>query len=75
MRWVAGIMVWTSIGLIFILVSGLFGYSLYRYMMVKDVAASQISILQVNLTPDYLNEVLSLRDTWLAFAIILGVVS
>ena len=75
MRWLAGIMVWTSIGLIFVLVSGLFGYSLYRYMMVKDVASSQISILQVNLTPDYLQEVLSLRDTWLAFTCILGIVS
>ena len=30
MRFFAGIMVWTSIGTIFILVSGLLGYSVYR---------------------------------------------
>ena len=43
--------------------------------MVKDVAQSQISILEVNFTPDYLNDVLSLRDTWLAFVIILAILA
>ena len=33
------------------------------------------NILQVNLTPDYLNNVLQLADTWLAFAIILGILT
>ena len=31
MRFFAGIMVWTSMGLVFILVSGLLGYSAYRF--------------------------------------------
>ena len=75
MRFFTGIMVWTSIGLIFVLVSGLFGYSLHRYYQVKDITTNQINILQVNLTPDYLNNVLQLADTWLAFAIILGILT
>lgn len=75
MRWVAGIMVWLSIGLIFVMVAGLFGYSLHRYLLVKDESASQINILQVNWTPDYLENVLELRDTWLAFTCILGVIT
>lgn len=44
-------------------------------MLVKDVAESQISILEVNFTPDYLDNVLKLRDTWLAFLIILAIIA
>ena len=47
----------------------------YRYVLVKDVAESQISILEVNFTPDYLDNVLKLRDTWLAFLIILAIIA
>lgn len=75
MRCMAGVMVWTSIGLVFVLVAGLFGYSLHRYLLVKDVADAQGSILEINLTPDYLKDVLALRDTWLAFVIILGILT
>ena len=75
MRFFTGIMVWTSIALMFVLVAGLFGYSLHRYMLVKDITANQISILQVNLTPDYLKNVFQLADTWLAFACILGILT
>ena len=35
---------------------------------------AQISIFEVNFTPDYFSHVLGLRDTWLAFTIILGVI-
>jgi choline transporter-like protein 2/4/5 len=42
---------------------------------VKDVAESQGSILEVNFTPDYLNDVLALRDTWLAFVILLAILA
>ena len=28
----------------------------------------------MNLTPDYLNDVLGLRDTWLAFVCLLGII-
>ncbi len=74
MRFLAGFMIWTSIFLVFILVSGLFGYSVYRYLLVKDVAESHDSIFQVNFTPNYLADVLALRDTWIAFMALLGIV-
>ena len=35
---------------------------------------SQISILELNLTPDYFTNLLELRDTWMALAIVLGVI-
>jgi len=39
-------------------------YNFYiRYVLVKDVAGS---ILEVNFTPNYLEDVLALRDTWYA---------
>ena len=39
-----------------------------------DDVASQISIFEVNFTPDYFNNVLELRDTWLAFTIIAAII-
>ena len=75
MRCAAGVMVWCSIGLVFILAAGLFGYSLHKYLLVKDEAESQKSIVQVDWTPDYLQEVLELSDTWLAFTILLGILT
>jgi choline transporter-like protein 2/4/5 len=53
MRWFAGIMVWTSISLLFILFGGLFGYTLYKYFDIKDSPAAQGNIFTVNITPDY----------------------
>ena len=47
----------------------------YRYVLVKDVAASHGSILEVNFTADYLTDVLALRDTWLAFVILLAILA
>ena len=39
-----------------------------------DDVASQISILELNFTPDYFYNVLQLRDTWLAFTILIGII-
>ena len=38
-----------------------------------DDIEAQISIFELNITPDYFTNILELRDTWLAFTIILGV--
>ena len=38
----------TPIGLSFVLIAGLFAYSIYRYILVKDEASAQMNILQVN---------------------------
>ncbi len=74
MRFFAGIMVWTSLSLIFVLFGGLFGYSLFRYIKIKDMPSAQGNIFQVNITPHYMKDALGLADTWLAFSIILGII-
>ena len=74
MRFVAGIMVWTSIGLIFGLFGGLFGYTLYKYIVIRNLPSAQGNIFMVNFTPDYFDDVLALADTWLAFACICGII-
>ena len=40
-------MVWSSLGLVVALFGGLFGFSLYRYIQIKDSPASQGNIFQV----------------------------
>lgn len=75
MRCLAGFMVWFTILLIFVLVGGLLGYSGYRlyFVWTEGDEESVKNILHVNFTPDYVKDVLNLRDTWLAFTIILGI--
>jgi len=75
MRFIAGILIWTSISVLFILFSGLFGYSVYRCDQVYKSGDPEADkgLLQVNLTPDYFFDVLKLKDTWLAFSIITGI--
>ena len=74
MRFFAGIMVWTSLGGIFVLFGGLFGWTLYKYIKIKDLPSAQGNIFQVNFTPDYGNDLLALAETWLAFTIVLGII-
>ena len=40
-------MVWSSLGLVVALFGGLFGFSLYKYIQIKDSPASQGNIFQV----------------------------
>ena len=60
-------MVWLGLGLVFVMVGGLFAYSVYRYETAKTVVELQKNILEVNFTAEYFNDVLALADTWLAF--------
>ena len=39
-----------------------------------DDVDSQISVFELNFTPDYFYNFLELRDTWLAFTIIVGII-
>ena len=71
MRFMACIMIWLSIGLIFVLFGGLFGYSLYRYLY---DSTDDISFLEVNFTPDYLFHLHGLKDTWLVYMCIFGII-
>jgi len=75
MRFFAGILIWTSLIVLFVLFSGGFGYSVYKCDQAyksddKDVDKG---LLEVNITPDYFFDVLKLKDTWLAFSIISGI--
>ena len=43
-------------------------------MMNNEEPPEANNIFQVNFTPDYFNDVLELKDTWLAFMTIVGVI-
>jgi len=75
MRFLSGLMVWLSIVVVFLGSGGLLGYCSYRlyYVWTTPTEESMKNLLEVNLTPYYLEDVLKLRDTWLAFTIILGI--
>jgi choline transporter-like protein 2/4/5 len=76
MRVLAGLMVWLSICVIFFGSGGLLGYCGYRLhqVWISPDQENLKNILEVNITPYYLEDVLKLRDTWLAFTILLGVI-
>ena len=48
--------------------------AIYRYLQVKDQVDGPQNIFEVNYTPQFLHDVLKLRDTWLAFTIILSII-
>ncbi|GFS69730.1 choline transporter-like protein 4 [Nephila pilipes] len=70
MRWLAGIMVWLS--LILVLAFLVFGcyYSTTKYIALKNIPGSDAKF---RITWD-IKSYLALRDTWLAFAVISGVI-
>ena len=70
LRFIAELMIWIGIGLVLVMVGGLFGYSLFRYEDAKNVAELQKNLFEVNITPAYFNNVLALADTWLAFRLV-----
>ena len=105
MRFLTGIMVWTSVILLIVGSGGGLGYSvfrqaniqlgfivssekysaigkifqlisiaIYRYLQVKDQVDGPTNIFEVNYTPQFLHDILKLRDTWLAFTIILSII-
>ena len=74
---ISGLMVWSSIFLLFFLAGGTLAYSVYRYKWILnnvDMEQSDKTIFDVDFTPDYFNEVLQLQDTWLAFIVILSII-
>jgi len=75
MRFLAGIMVWLSICVIFFGTGGLLAFCSYRLHLVwiTPNQENMKNILEVNLTPYYVEDVLKLRDTWMAFTIMLGI--
>ena len=45
-----------------------------RYCLVKDILGGPENIFQVNYTPMFLHDILQLRDTWISFSIISGII-
>jgi len=76
MRFLAGLMVWLSISIILFGTGGLLAFCSYKLYLIwtNPTDDSMKNILEVSYTPEYINDLLELRDTWLAFTIILGVV-
>ena len=46
-RFVTGLMVWTSLGLVVAVFGGLLGFSIFKYIDLKDDPLSQGNIFQV----------------------------
>jgi len=76
MRFLACVMVWTSILLVFLGVGGLLGYSSYRlyFVWISNDPEALKNIFQLNWTPEIVDDFFKQRDTWLAFTIILGII-
>jgi len=75
MRFITGFMVWGSILIVFLGTGGALGYCGYRlyFAYMDDDPIAQTSILQLNITPEILNDFLKQRDTWLALTVVLGI--
>ena len=73
----ASFIVWITIWTFFILVGGLLAGSCYKLVNIytgdNTKELSEQNIFQVSITPNWHYDVLELKDTWLAFTIILGI--
>jgi len=77
LRFFTGIMVWASIFLLFAVAGSTLAYSVYRYQWILNnvnIEDSSKTIFDVDFTPEYFQEVLQLKDTWLAFIVILSII-
>jgi len=76
LRLMTCLMIWLSILAILSGLVCLLAYCSYRlyFILVSSDPATRKSILSVSWTPYYMDDVLELRDTWLAFTSILGIV-
>jgi len=76
MRFLAGVMIYTSILAVFIGVGGLLGYSGYTLYFVWQSTDPETHkhIYQLNWTPDILDDFLKQKDTWLAFTSVTGII-
>jgi len=76
LRFLTGPMIWLSILMMLAGLVGLLAYCSYRlYLIIVSADPATLgSILSVSWTPYFMEEALQLRDTWLAFTVILGAV-
>uniref|UniRef100_A0A8C1JPL0 Choline transporter-like protein n=1 Tax=Cyprinus carpio TaxID=7962 RepID=A0A8C1JPL0_CYPCA len=72
LRYLAGIMVWVMILMVIAVVACGIAYSSIKYVNLKDTAGSNITLQQLGFQPDF-SVYLHIRQTWLAFIIILAI--
>ncbi|XP_059416918.1 choline transporter-like protein 2 isoform X2 [Carassius carassius] len=70
LRYLAGLMVWVMILMVVAVVACGIAYSSIKYVNLKDTAGSNITLKELGFQPDF-SVYLHIRQTWLAFIIIL----
>jgi len=75
MRFLAGVMVYTSILTVFLGVGSLLGYCSYNLYKIwpSDDPETNKNIFQLNWTPEIIDDFLKQKNTWLAFTSVVGI--
>ncbi|ROL53008.1 Choline transporter-like protein 2 [Anabarilius grahami] len=73
LRYLAGIMVWVMILMVIIVIAYGIAHCSIKYVNLKDSPGSNITLQQLGFQPDF-SVYLHIRQTWLAFIIILAIV-
>ncbi|XP_026069857.1 choline transporter-like protein 2 isoform X2 [Carassius auratus] len=72
LRYLAGIMVWVMIIMVIAVVAYGIGHCSVKYVSLKDTPGANITLQQLGFQPDF-SVYLHIRQTWLAFIIILAI--
>uniref|UniRef100_A0A672QN23 Choline transporter-like protein n=1 Tax=Sinocyclocheilus grahami TaxID=75366 RepID=A0A672QN23_SINGR len=72
LRYLAGIMVWVMIFMVIAVVAGGIAHCSIKYVNLKDTPGSNITLQQLGFQPDF-SVYLHIRQSWLAFIIILAI--
>ncbi|KAI7803649.1 choline transporter-like protein 2 isoform X4 [Triplophysa rosa] len=73
LRFLAGIMVWVMILMVIVVIAYGIGHCSYKYITLKDTSGANVTLQQLGFQPDF-TVYLHIRQTWLAFIIILAIV-
>ncbi|XP_073721096.1 choline transporter-like protein 2 isoform X2 [Misgurnus anguillicaudatus] len=72
LRFLAGCMVWVMILMVVIVIGCGIGFSTYKYVNLKETPGANVTLQQLGFQPDF-SVYLHIRQTWLAFIIILAI--
>ncbi|KAA0706118.1 Choline transporter-like protein 2 [Triplophysa tibetana] len=73
LRFLAGIMTWVMILMVIVVIAYGIGHCSYKYITLKDTPGANVTLHQIGFQPDF-TVYLHIRQTWLAFIIILAIV-
>ncbi|XP_056608537.1 choline transporter-like protein 2 isoform X2 [Triplophysa dalaica] len=73
LRFLAGIMTWVMILMVIVVIGYGIGHCSYKYITLKDTPGANVTLQQIGFQPDF-TVYLHIRQTWLAFIIILAIV-